>query len=157
LLNAGSPARHSSNKEACDANQTLDSEPLSRHFSESGPDIRAQSGSQPKSAARTNALSAAMDVFQHPTAMDDSDFNGRQCMTAIYSTSSPSSVEKVSNVTYVELGDVNRAAHDAWDLSSSSTTTSWPKSVQFDISFFRHVLIVGEGPNDSLISAAAPS
>jgi hypothetical protein len=81
---------------------------------------------------------------------------GLKDLVILYSTSSLSSVERISNVPCLELGEVNVPTYEVWLLNISSTTSSWRKSLSFNSSAVRRLLILVESPGDYLISAAAP-
>jgi hypothetical protein len=81
---------------------------------------------------------------------------GLKDLVILYSTSSSSSIERISNVPCLELGEVNVPTYEVWSINISSMTSSWRKSMSFKSSAVRRLLILVESLNDYLISAAAP-
>jgi hypothetical protein len=77
-------------------------------------------------------------------------------LVILYSTSSSSSIERISNVSCLELGEVNIPTYDVWLMNIPSTTSSLRISLSFNSSAVRRLLISVESPNHYLILAVAP-
>jgi hypothetical protein len=81
---------------------------------------------------------------------------GLNDLVILYSTSSLSSVERISSVSCLELGEVNVPTYDVWLMNIYSTISSWRKSLSFNSSAVRRLLTSVESPSDYLISATTP-
>jgi hypothetical protein len=82
---------------------------------------------------------------------------GLRDLVILYSTATSSSVELISNIACLELGEVNVPTYDVWSMNISSTTSSWRKSLSFNSSAVRRLLVSVDSLNDYLITVADPS
>jgi hypothetical protein len=76
-------------------------------------------------------------------------------LVILYSTPSSSSVERISNIPCLELGEVNVPTYDVWLMNTSSTTSSWRTFVQFDRSLFRRLVVMVDSNGDWRLSATS--
>jgi hypothetical protein len=81
---------------------------------------------------------------------------GLKELVILYSTSSSSSIERISNIPCLEHGEVNFLTYGVWSMIISSRNSSWRKSLSFNSSSVRRLLISVESQNDYLISASNP-
>jgi hypothetical protein len=78
---------------------------------------------------------------------------GLNDLVILHSISS-SSIERTSNISSLELGEVNVPTYDVWSINISCTTSSWLEPLSFNSFAIWCLLISVESPNDCRISAA---